>query len=156
MRVVAYLRRDHHGQSLEEQRRVLGKWARSSGHRLVAECIDDFCRTGKLAGGPGLIEALGMILDHEADGVGVSSLSRLGADPRSSDQVNDRIRRAGGQVWSATSGEEGFGLSRPECLPQRRRVVLEPWHPPRQAWVVPVERRQSSRGQPARLKRLKV
>lgn len=46
----------------------------------MADYTDDFCRTGSLPG-PGLIEALRMVLENEADGVGVVVLAGWGPTP---------------------------------------------------------------------------
>lgn len=110
MKLVAYLRVSTAGQldgyGLDVQRANIKAWARTNGHRIVAEFQDVI--TGKSDAGdrPGLEEAIQMIRRPPiVDGIIVGKLDRLARKLTVQEGILALIWREGGTVFTAEDGE---------------------------------------------------
>ena len=111
MRLVGYVRVSTLGQAkdglgLPTQERLVRRWCRDNGHRLV-RLVSDNGRSGAVdeTGRPGLLDALSAVRDHSAEGVVVSSLDRLARSITVQEAVLGRVWAEGGAVFTVDRGE---------------------------------------------------
>ncbi len=111
MRLVGYVRVSTLGQAkdglgLPTQERLVRRWCREHGHRLVG-LVSDNGRSGAVdeTGRPGLLDALAAVRDHSAEGVVVSSLDRLARSITVQEAVLGRVWVEGGTVFTVDGGE---------------------------------------------------
>lgn len=109
MRVIGYLRVSSAGQvdawGLDRQEAAIRTWSRTSGHRIVAWHRDEgVSGTVEAVDRPGLAAAIDE-LGAAADGIVVADLDRLARKLTVQEAALAVIWRAGGRVFTATSGE---------------------------------------------------
>lgn len=111
MRLVSYLRVSSttqlDGFGLDVQRKAVHRWAKTNGHRIVAEYVDAGV-SGALEAEdrPGLSEALRQLRrPPNADGLLVARLDRLARRLTTQEACLALIWREGGRVFTADAGE---------------------------------------------------
>lgn len=110
MRLVAYLRVSSNGQldgyGFDVQRRHIRAWAKTNGHKLVAEFTDAVTGKADAVDRPGLLEALQVVRrPPEADGIIVGKLDRLARQLTTQEAILSLVWREGGRVFTAECGE---------------------------------------------------
>jgi DNA invertase Pin-like site-specific DNA recombinase len=110
MRLVAYLRVSSNGQldgyGFDVQRAHIRAWAKSQGHKIVAEYTDAVTGKADAADRPGLLEALQEIRrPPDADGIVVGKLDRLARQLTTQEAILALVWREGGRVFTAEDGE---------------------------------------------------
>jgi DNA invertase Pin-like site-specific DNA recombinase len=114
MRLVGYLRVSTEGQAedgygLDVQRTELSKWAKSSGHRIVAWTQDAGVSGAKgLDCRFGLADAIDKVEARECDGIAVYRLDRLARDLVLQEQLLADVRRKGGRIFTASAAESHY------------------------------------------------
>lgn len=111
MRLVAYCRVSTLGQvkdglGIPTQQRLVREWAKRNGHKLV-KIVDENGKSGMLAETerPGLLEVLGMLARHEADGVVVTSIDRLARSLTVQEGVLGKVWAMGRTAFTVDGGE---------------------------------------------------
>lgn len=110
MKLVAYLRVSSVGQldgyGLDVQRQHIKAWARTNGHRIVAEHHDAVTGKSDAVDRPGLVEALQLLRKPPAvDGLIVGKLDRLARQLTVQEAILALVWREGGTVFTAEDGE---------------------------------------------------
>lgn len=111
MNLVAYVRvstgSQVDGTSLDEQRKLLKKWARANGHRIVAVYEDaGLSGTRDSIDRPGLTEALDALRPPpQATGLVVKNLDRLARALHVQEAILGSVWDSGAQVFTAEGGE---------------------------------------------------
>lgn len=127
MRVVGYVRvstreQAEHGLGLDVQERSIRKWAKASGHRLVAVHTDaGVSGSNGLGTRVGLADALEQLHAGTADGMVVARLDRLARDLIVQEQVLAEVRRLGATVHSTSAAEAGYLVDDPDD-PSRKLI----------------------------------
>lgn len=128
MKLCSYLRvstdkQSEDGQGIALQREAIKKWAKSSGHKLVAEFHDEGGVSGakELDDRPALGDALEMVRAGEAEGLVVYRLDRLARDLIIQETLIAEVRRHGGRVFSTMAGEDAFLTDDPDD-PSRKLI----------------------------------
>ncbi len=111
MRLIGYVRVSSVGQAkdglgLPTQERMVRRWCREHGHRLV-RLVSDNGRSGAVdeTGRPGLLDALSAVRDRTAEGIVVPSLDRLARSITVQEAVLGRVWAEGGAVFTVDGGE---------------------------------------------------
>ena len=110
MRLIGSLRvssiEQANGDNLDDQEATIRRWARRSGHRLVA-VHSDAGLSGALPAEdrPGLTDALLDLRAGRAGGLLVRDLDRLAREVTVQEAVLAEVWRMGGAVFTATAGE---------------------------------------------------
>jgi DNA invertase Pin-like site-specific DNA recombinase len=127
MRYAVYLRvstdqQADTGGGLEIQEQECRRWLRRNGHRLAEVCVDAGRSGGaELAERPGLVRALGLVQDDQADGVLVYRLDRLARDIVLQEQLLAQLHRRGKELHSCSATEDEHLVHAPGD-PQRALV----------------------------------
>ena len=127
MRVVSYLRvstdkQADEGLGLDVQRAAVKKWARTEGHRIVGEFVDQgVSGSNGIESRDALPDALGLLRDGSATGLIVYRLDRLARDLVLQEQLLAEVRRLGAEVFSTSAGESAYLVDDPDD-PSRRLI----------------------------------
>lgn len=111
MRVVGYLRvstkRQVKGESLDDQEQVIREWAKRHGHVLV-RIYKDGGKRGRLPASerPGLLDALTLIEEGEADCLAVLDLGRFARALHVQEAVLAQVWQEGAVTWEAGPDRE--------------------------------------------------
>src|SRR5262245_21342411 len=109
MKVAFYGRFSYDNQrdaSIEDQRRVVSRWAEMHGHLVVADCFDAAVSGASIRLLRSLQEALRTAFTVPApfDAIAVDQLSRLSRDVGDTDGIIKRLRFAGVRVIAVADG----------------------------------------------------
>ncbi len=111
MRLVSYLRVSSRTQldgfGLDVQRKSITRWAKTHGHKIVAEHVDaGVSGATDAADRPGLSDALQLLRrPPRADGLVIARLDRLARAVTVQEAVLALVWREGGKVFAAETGE---------------------------------------------------
>lgn len=114
MKLAAYLRvstdrQAEHGLGLDVQRATIKEWARANGHRIVLWAQDaGVSGSNGLDAREGLFDAISAVQDEAAEGVVVYKLDRLARDFVLQETLLSMVWKAGGRVFSCSTGEDSF------------------------------------------------
>jgi site-specific DNA recombinase len=109
MRIAFYGRYSSDNQrdaSIDDQRRVVARWAERNGHQLIAEFSDSAISGANIRLLPGLQQALQSIYAREAafEAIAVDQLSRLSRDIGDTDAIVKRLRFFGVRLIAISDG----------------------------------------------------
>lgn len=111
LRVVGYVRvstaNQALGDSLRAQEEVIRAWVAQGDHKVVGVCVDDG-KSGTLGvtDRPGLLDALALIEEGQADALLIHRLDRLARALHVQEAVLGRVWRAGGRVIEVVGDRE--------------------------------------------------
>ncbi len=112
--LAAYLRvstdrQAEHGQGLDIQRATIRHWAEENGHQIVLWTHDaGISGSNGLDDREGLFDAISAVQDGTAEGIVVYKLDRLARDFVLQETLLAMVWKAGGRIYSCSSGEDGF------------------------------------------------
>lgn len=112
MKVIAYMRVSSEtqlkdGYGLADQERLIRKWCREHGHRLVAIYRDE-AKSGSLPATerPGLLDAIGAIENGSAEGIILRDLDRIARTLTTQEVILAEIWKNGGHVFVTATANE--------------------------------------------------
>jgi DNA invertase Pin-like site-specific DNA recombinase len=114
MKLAAYLRvstdrQAEHGLGLDVQRATIKEWAKTNGHRIVLWAQDaGVSGSNGLDAREGLFDAISAVQEESAEGIVVYKLDRLARDFVLQETLLSMVWKAGGRIYSCSSGEDGF------------------------------------------------
>lgn len=127
MRIASYLRvstdrQAEEGLGLDVQAAACQKWAKASGHRIVAAYRDEgISGSNGLDTRIGLTDALTALRDGQVAGIVVYRLDRLARDLVLQESLLAEIRRLGGELFTTSAAEAGYLADDPDD-PSRRLI----------------------------------
>jgi DNA invertase Pin-like site-specific DNA recombinase len=111
VRIVGYVRvstrKQAEGESLDAQEEAIRSWADEQGHEVAAVFVDNG-RSGTLDAidRPGLLEALALLEDGDAEALVVHRLDRLARALHVQEAVLARVWSAGAEVWEVVGSRQ--------------------------------------------------
>jgi DNA invertase Pin-like site-specific DNA recombinase len=127
MKVAGYVRvstdrQAEHGLGLEVQEQAIRRWAKKSGHRLVAVFRDEgVSGSNGVTQRIGLIDALAALKARDAAGLVVARLDRLARDLIIQEQLLAEVKRSGATPFSTAPGEAAYLTDDPDD-PSRKLI----------------------------------